>query len=93
MPILKYLYVASSGLLVLSGLAMVGMAVRAYRQTTNRALIHLSIGFCLIAAAAAATAISAFLIDFARVQTLLLVNSGFSSFGYIFVVYSLLTYN
>ena len=93
MPILKYLYVASSGVLVLSGLAMVWMAVRAYRSTTNRAMIHLSLGFSLIVAAAAATAISAFLIDFTRVQTLLLVNSGFSSFGYIFVVYSLLSYN
>lgn len=92
MPILKYLYVASSGMLILSGLTMVWMAIRAYRQTTNRAMIHLSLGFSLIAAAAAATAISAFVLEFENVQTLLLVNSGFSSFGYLFVIYSLVTY-
>lgn len=92
MPILQYLYLACSGVLIASGLSMVALAVRAYRQTTNRALIHLSIGFSLIVAAAAATAISAFVLNFDSVQSLLLVNSGFSSFGYIFVVYSLVSY-
>ena len=51
----------------------------------------------LAVAGAAATMISAFLTDFAEgalasTQSLLLVNSGLTTFGYLFVMYSLVTY-
>jgi len=92
MAIFDYLFVASSSVLILSGLAIVGMAVRAYRQTANRALIHLSLGFSLVVAAAAVTTISALTLDFTNAKSLLLINSGFTSFGYLFVFYSVITY-
>jgi hypothetical protein len=92
MLVVEYLYLAATGVLVLSGMTMVGMAIRAYVRTTRHAMIHVSIGFALIAAAAIATAISAFLTDFRGVRSLLLVNSGLSSLGFIFVVYSLIVY-
>ncbi|MFB6156219.1 MAG: hypothetical protein ABEJ34_00045 [Haloferacaceae archaeon] len=85
-------YVGSSFLLMMAGLAMVGMAVRAYRETLRRAMIHLSIGFTLVVAATASTVISTFLNGFAPTRSLLLVNNGLTSVGYIFVVYSLVTY-
>jgi hypothetical protein len=93
MLVVEYLYLAATAVLVLSGLTMVGMAVKAYVQTTRRAMIHVSLGFALVAAAAIATAISAFINDFRGVRSLLLVNSGLSSLGFIFVVYSLIIYD
>jgi hypothetical protein len=93
MLVVEYLYIAATGILVLSGLTMVGMAIKAYLQTTRRAMIHVSLGFGLIVAAAIATAISAFLNDFTGVRSLLLVNNGISSLGFIFVVYSLVVYD
>jgi hypothetical protein len=36
--------------------------------------------------------ISAFLMGFEGVRSLLLVNSGFTTFGFLFVMYSLVTY-
>jgi hypothetical protein len=93
MLVVEYLYLAATAILVVSGLTMVGMALRAYLQTTRRAMIHVSLGFGLIAAAAIATAISAFVNDFEGVRSLLLVNSGLSSLGFIFVVYSLVIYD
>ena len=92
MAIFNYLFVASSGVLILTALAIVAMAVRAYRQTANRSLIHLSLGFSLVVAAAATTTISALTLDFTNVRSLLLINSGFTSFGYVFVFYSLVSY-
>jgi len=89
---IEQVYVLSSGALVLAGLTMVALAVQAYRRTTRRAMIHLSIGFALVVAATAATAISAFTTGFENVRSLLLVDTGFSTLGYIFVVYSLVTY-
>jgi hypothetical protein len=56
-------------------------------------MIHISLGFSLIAAAAIATAISAFINDFTGVRSLLLVNNGLASLGFIFVVYSLIIYD
>lgn len=93
MLVVEYLYIAATGVLVLSGLTMVGMAIKAYLQTTRRAMIHVSLGFGLIAAAAIATAISAFVTDFQGVRSLLLVNNGISSLGFILVVYSLIIYD
>ena len=93
MTLLETAYLATSGALVVAGLTMVALAVRAYRHTERRAMVHLSIGFALVVAATAATAISALATDFDNVKSLLLVNSGFTTAGYIFVVYSLLSYD
>jgi hypothetical protein len=93
MLLVEYLYLAATAVLVISGLTMVGMAIKAYLQTTRRAMIHVSLGFGLIAAAAIATAISAFVTDFRGVRSLLLVNNGLSSLGFILVVYSLVVYD
>jgi hypothetical protein len=93
MLVVEYLYIAATAILVLSGFTMVGMAVKAYLQTSRRAMIHVSLGFGLIAAAAIATAISAFVTDFRGVRSLLLVNNGLSSLGFILVVYSLIIYD
>lgn len=78
--------------MALAGLFLVGMALRAYIATGQRAMVHLSIGFALVVAAAVATAISAFLTDFEHVRSLLVVNGGLNTLGYTFVVYSLIGY-
>lgn len=90
---IELLYAISTLVFVVAGLTMVGMAVRAYVQTSRRAMLHLSIGFSLAVAGAAATMISAFLTDFDGVRSLLLVNSGLTTIGYLFVMYSLVIYD
>jgi hypothetical protein len=92
--IIEILYAVTTLVFVVAGLTMVGMAVRAYVQTTRRAMLHLSIGFSLAVAGAAATMISAFLLDFngSYLESLLLVNSSFTTFGFLFVMYSLVIY-
>lgn len=92
MQIIESLYLLSSGALILAGLTMVGLAVQAYVQTKRSAMVHLSLGFVLVVAATTATMISAFMNDFTGTRSLLLVNSGFTTFGYVFVVYSLVSY-
>ncbi|MDX1747071.1 MAG: hypothetical protein R3324_14130 [Halobacteriales archaeon] len=86
------LYLLFSAGLVVVGLSLVGAAVRAYVSTQRRAMIHLSLGFTLVVAATVATALGAIITDFEHVRTLLLVNNGFSLFGYAFVVYSVAAY-
>ena len=88
----EILYAISTLVFVVAGLTMVGMAIRAYVQTSRNAMLHLSLGFSLAVAGAAATMISAFLTDFGGTKRLLLVNSGLTTFGYLFVMYSLVTY-
>jgi hypothetical protein len=88
----EILYSISTLIFVVAGLTMVGMAIRAYVQTSRQAMLHLSLGFSLAVAGAAATMISAFLNDFTGARSLLLVNSGLTTFGYLFVMYSLVTY-
>ena len=92
MPILESLYAISTLVFVVAGLTMVGMAMRAYVQTSRTAMLHLSLGFSLAVAGAAATMLSAFINDFEGVRSLLLVNSGLTTFGFVFVMYSLVTY-
>ena len=92
LSIVELLYAVSTLVFVVAGLTMVGMAMRAYVQTSRTAMLHLSLGFALAVAGAAATMISAFLTDFEGVRSLLLVNSGLTTFGFIFVMYSLVTY-
>lgn len=90
--VIELLYVVSTLVFVVAGLTMVGMAVRAYVQTSRQAMLHLSLGFSLAVAGAAATMISAFLTNFEGVRSLLLVNSGLTTFGFLFVMYSLVAY-
>ena len=90
--IVELLYALSTLVFVVAGLTMVGMAMRAYVQTSKRAMLHLSLGFSLAVAGAASTMISAFVNNFEGVRSLLLVNSGLTTFGFIFVMYSLVTY-
>jgi hypothetical protein len=86
-------YLGSSAVLVLAGLIMVGLAVRAYRQTGRRSMLHLSVGFTVVFAATAGTAIAVFLSGATgTARTVLVVNNGLTSVGYVFVVYSLVTY-
>ncbi len=92
LSIVELLYAVSTLVFVVAGLTMVGMAMRAYVQTSRTAMLHLSLGFALAVAGAAATMISAFLTDFDGVRSLLLVNSGLTTLGFIFVMYSLVTY-
>ena len=90
--LIELLYASSTVLLVLAGLTMVGFAGRAYARTGQPAFVYLALGFTFIAAAGAATAISAFMLDFRATRSLLLVNNGITILGYSFVVYSLRAY-
>lgn len=88
----ELLYAATTIIFIIAGLTMVGMAIRAYVQTTRTAMLHLSLGFSLAVAGAAATLISAFINDFQGVRSLLLVETGLFTIGFLFVIYSLVTY-
>ena len=86
-------YLGSSAVLVVAGLIMVGMAVRAYRQTERRSMMYLSVGFTIVVAATAGTAIAVFASGATgTARTVLMVNNGLTSIGYVFVVYSLVSY-
>ncbi|MFB6112531.1 MAG: hypothetical protein ABEJ58_00345 [Halodesulfurarchaeum sp.] len=88
--ILESLYVLFSVTLTVAGLAMVGLAVRAYADTQRESMLHLSTGFALVVAAAVGTTISAFLTNFAHARSLLTVNYVITTIGYLFVMYSIL---
>lgn len=88
----EQLFLAFSGGLVIAVLIMVGAAVRAYVQTERRVMIHLAFGFTLIVAATVVTALGALVNNFENAKTLLLVNNGFSMTGYLFVIYSVVSY-
>lgn len=92
MTVIENLFLAFSAGLVIAGLTMVAAAMRAYAHTERRGMIHLSLGFTLIVAATVATAIGAILNNFENTRTLLMVNNGFSMFGYILVMYSVVSY-
>ena len=91
--IISLTYLGSSAVLVFAGLRMVGMAVRAYQQTGRRSMVHLSVGFTIVVAATTGTAIAVFLAGASgTTRTVLLVNNGLTSVGYVVVVYSLVSY-
>lgn len=90
--LLEHLYMATTALLAATGLMMVAFALRAYAIAPRSELVHLAMGFTLIAGAATATAVSAFIINFQRPLSLLTVNYGMTALGYLFVVYSLTSY-
>lgn len=91
--IIELLYAGTTLVFIAAGLAMVGMAIRAYVDTGRMAMLHLSVGFSLAVAGAAATMISAFLTGFEGVRSLLLVKSSLFTFGFLIVMYSLVTYD
>ena len=92
MSTVDILYLLTSISLAVAGLTMVGIATRAYVQTSRRAMIHLSIGFTLVVGGTLATTISVYN-GVQDPQRLLFVNSGFNTLGYVFVIYSLVAYD
>lgn len=90
--IVELLYAATTLVFIIAGLSMVGMAVRAYVETERKAMLHLSLGFSLAVAGAAATMISAFMTGFEGARSLLLVKSGLITVGFLFVMYSIVAY-
>jgi uncharacterized membrane protein YwzB len=86
---IEILYGVFSTTLAVAGLSVVALAVRAYVETERSSMLHLTIGFVLIVAAAIGTTISAFLVDFSQARSLLTVNYAISTSGYLFVVYSI----
>lgn len=86
--LLEGAYVLFSLTLVVAGLTMVGLAVRAYFETERPAMFYLSIGFTLIVAAAIATSFSAFISDFGNSRLLLTTNYAITTVGYVFIIYS-----
>ncbi|ODR81193.1 hypothetical protein BG842_00185 [Haladaptatus sp. W1] len=88
MQAIEITYIVLSVVLAATGLTMVGLAMRAYQQTSRRSMLVLSVGFSILVAAAIATTFSAFLTDFNNSRLLLTVNYGVSTVGYLFVIYS-----
>jgi uncharacterized membrane protein len=91
--IIEGTYMAVSAVLTIAGLSMVGAAVRAYVHTRKRAMVYLSLGFTFVVAATVATAMSAFIVDFETTRSLLLVNNGFATVGFVAILYSLSVYD
>jgi uncharacterized membrane protein YadS len=83
---LELLYVFFSVTLTLSGLMMVALAANAYLQTERREMLTLAIGFSIIVAAAIATTVSAFKQNFTNTIVLLTTNYAITTFGYLFVI-------
>ncbi len=89
MELIEALYAVFSSTLAIAGLSVVALAVRAYSETHRPSMLHLSLGFVLIVAAAIGTTLSAFIIDFTHAKSLLTVNYAISTTGYLFVIYSI----
>jgi uncharacterized membrane protein len=90
---LAHTYILTSTVLVGAGLAIVYHAVQAYRTTERRSMLHLSIGFTFVVAAGLLTAVNVLTNGFALARPMLLAQSGITSTGYLFVLYSLISYN
>jgi len=91
--IIESLYALTTGVFIVSGLAMVGMGLRAYVETSRSSMLHLSVGFSLAVAGATATVISAFLYDFSKPRWLLLVQTALITIGLLFVMFSIVAYD
>ncbi|MFB6299424.1 MAG: hypothetical protein ABEH65_04115 [Halobacteriales archaeon] len=85
---LEAIYIIASTALVITGLTMVGLAVRAYFRTDRRSMLYLSVGFSIIVAAAAATTFSGFVSGFDDAVFLLTVNFSITTIGYLVIIYS-----
>ncbi|MFB6070204.1 MAG: hypothetical protein ABEJ76_04210 [Halanaeroarchaeum sp.] len=93
MRLIEVLYTVFSTTLAVAGLSMVGLAIRAYSETRRASMMHLSLGFALVVAAAIGTTLSAFLTDFTQARSLLTVNYIITTAGYLFVMYSIVSRN
>ena len=93
LTVIEGLYALTTGVFIISGLTMVGMGLRAYVETSRTSMLHLSIGFSLAVAGAAATMISAFLYGFDNPRYLLMVKSALITVGLLFVMYSIVAYD
>jgi len=91
--VIATLYAMTAVIFIASGLTMSGMGLRAYLETSRTSMLHLSIGFALAVAGAAATLISAFLYGFDNPRWLLLVHSGLITIGMLFVIFSIVNYD
>jgi len=85
-------FAVSSLVFILTGLAIAGMALRAYVNTAESPMLYMAVGLSIAVAGSAATLISAFLTDFGDGPRLLLVNSVFFTVGFLLLMYSLLIY-
>lgn len=92
LTVIEGLYALTTIVFIVSGLAMVGMGLRAYVETARTSMLHLSIGFSLAVAGAAATMISAFAYGFNRPRWLLLVQTALITLGLLFVMFSIVAY-
>jgi hypothetical protein len=88
---IEMLYVVFSVTLTATGLSMVALSINAYAETGHDSMLHLSIGFALVVAAAIGTTISAFLTGFTGARSLLTVNYVITTLGYLFVMYSIVS--
>jgi hypothetical protein len=86
-------YVLSSTVLAGAGLAIVAHGVRAYRATARRSMLHVSIGFTLVAATAIVTGTNAYVNGLSFPTTILLFERGLASLGVLVVLYSLIIYD
>lgn len=93
LTVIEGLYALTTIVFIASGLSMVGMGLRAYVNTARTSMLHLSIGFSLAVAGAAATMISAFLYEFSKPRWLLLVQTALITIGLLFVMFSIVTYD
>lgn len=91
MRLIEALYLVFSATLAVAGLSMVWFAVRAYQNTGRDSMMHLSVGFGLVVAAALGTTVVAFVTGFDRTRSLLTVNYFLTTTGYLFVMYSIVT--
>ena len=91
--VIATLYAMTAVIFIASCLTMSGMGLRAYLETSRTSMLHLSIGFALAVAGAAATLISAFLYGFDNPRWLLLVHSGLITIGMLFVILSIVNYD
>ncbi|MFB6073226.1 MAG: hypothetical protein ABEJ88_09690 [Halobacterium sp.] len=91
MRLIEALYLVFSATLAVAGLSMVWFAVRAYRDTGRDSMLHLTVGFGLVVAAALGTTVTAFLVGFEGTRALLTANYFLTTAGYIFVMYSIVT--
>jgi hypothetical protein len=86
-------YVLSSTVLAGAGLAIVAHGVRAYRATERRAMLHVAIGFTLVATTAIVTGANAYVNGLGFSTSVLLFERSLASVGVLVVLYSLITYD
>lgn len=89
---LQAAYYLTTILVVVAAITMVAIPIRTYYRTGRRSMIHLSIGFTLIMAAALATTISTRLMEYHYADNVLVVHNGLTAGGIILVIYSLIAY-